>query len=82
MGDIYIAKKVVKNAEKNIKEFGVANINIALFKGSITVEHSEGGSLAQWNAKKGDWDEIWKTLNKLVKKSNGVSLSLHRKEKI
>jgi len=81
MEDIHKAKKVIKNAEQNIKEFGCAEINIALDDGYIRVEHIEGGSLAEWNAEKGDWDEIWKTLNKLVKKNNGFSLVLNEKEK-
>ena len=79
MEDINKAKKVLNNANQNIKEFGTAKINIFLNKGFIRVEHEEGGSLAEWNASKGDWNEIWKTINKLVKKNNGFSISLKEK---
>jgi hypothetical protein len=79
MEDINKAKKVLNNANQNIKEFGTAKINISLNEGFIRVEHEEGGSLAEWNASKGDWDKIWKTINKLVIKNNGVSLWLTEK---
>ena len=49
---------------------------LKLENGTISVEHCEGGNLANWKAEKGDWNKIWITLNKLVKKNNGFSLSL------
>jgi len=61
---------------KKIKEKGACEMTLKLEDGVILVEHSEGGNLARWKAKKGDWDKIWLTLNNLVKASKGFSLSL------
>tara|TARA_R100001015_G_C4472531_1_gene55724 strand:- start:164 stop:367 length:204 start_codon:yes stop_codon:yes gene_type:complete len=61
---------------KKIKEQGACEIILKLENGTISVKHCEGGNLANWKAEKGDWNKIWITLNKLVKKNNGFSLSL------
>jgi hypothetical protein len=61
---------------KKIKEKGACGMILELEDGVISVKHSEGGNLARWKAKKGDWDKIWLTLNNLVKASKGFSLSL------
>ena len=61
-------------------EKGSAEINLKLHNGVISVEHCEGGNLANWVAEKGDWDKIWDTINNLVKKNNGFSLSLERRK--
>ena len=64
------------NMTKKIKEKGACGMTLELEDGVISVKHCEGGNLASWIAKKGDWDKIWITLNNLVKKSNGFSRSL------
>ena len=53
-------------------EKGTAEIKIKLWNGKIKVTHTECKStLAEWIASKGDWDRIWATIDKLVKKNNG-----------
>jgi len=53
-------------------ERGSAEIKIKLWNGKIKVTHTECKStLAEWIASKGDWDRIWATIDKLVKKNNG-----------
>jgi hypothetical protein len=71
--------KMVKDNEEKQKEEGACEMTIKLKDGVISIEHCEGGNLANWKAEKGDWSEIWKTINKLVKKNNGFSLSLKEK---
>jgi hypothetical protein len=71
--------KMVKDNEEKQKEEGACEMTIKLEDGVILIEHCEGGNLANWKAEKGDWNEIWKTINKLVKKNNGFSLSLKEK---
>ena len=66
---------------KKIKEQGACEMILKLENGTISVEHCEGGNLANWKAEKGDWNKIWITLNKLVKKNNGFSLSLKETER-
>ena len=70
---------MVKDNEEKQKEKGACKMTIKLEDGVISIEHCEGGNLANWKAEKGDWNEIWKTINKLVKKNNGFSLSLKEK---
>ena len=69
--------KMVKDNEEKQKEEGACEMTIKLEDGVISIEHCEGGNLANWKAEKGDWNEIWKTINKLVKKNNGFSLNLY-----
>ena len=54
---------------------------LKMVKDNEKKQNEEGGSLAEWNASKGDWNEIWKTINKLVIKNNGVSLWITEKGK-
>jgi hypothetical protein len=43
-----------------------------LWNGKIKVTHGTCKStLAEWIASKGDWDKLWATIDKLVKKNNG-----------
>ena len=65
-----------------IREDGQAEMNIELDHGFIKVKRTSGFELAKWHANKGDWDRIWNTINRMVKKNNGFSLSLKEKEKI
>ena len=65
-----------------IREDGQAEMNIELDHGFIKVKITSGVELANWYANKGDWDRIWNTINRMVKKNNGFSLSLKQKEKI
>ena len=54
------------------KEEGSAEIIITLEDGEITVQHGEDGTvLANWIAKKGDWDSIWSVLRLLRDMANG-----------
>ena len=64
-----------------IKEDGQAKMSITLDHGFIKVKITSGLELAKWYANKGDWDRIWNTINRMVKKNNGFSLSLKEKEK-
>ena len=51
---------------------GAAGINLELKNGQIFVRHSEGNFLlAHWITEAGDWDKIWNTINRMVKKNNG-----------
>jgi|TARA_R110000803_G_scaffold203336_1_gene268854 hypothetical protein len=53
-------------------EKGSAEIKIKLWNGKIKVTHGTCKStLAEWITSKGDWDQIWATIDKLVKKNNG-----------
>ena len=53
-------------------EKGSAEIKIKLWNGKIKVTHGTCKStLAEWIASKGDWDKLWATIDKLVKKNNG-----------
>ena len=53
------------------KEEGSAEIIITLEDGEITVQHGEDGTvLANWIAKKGDWDSIWSVLRLLRDRNN------------
>ena len=53
------------------KELGSAGVYADLSNGVITVRHCEGKSiLAQWNAKKGDWNIIWKIIRHLEEVSD------------
>ena len=53
-------------------EKGSAEIKIKLWNGKIKVTHVTCKStLAEWIASKGDWDKLWATIDKLVKKNNG-----------
>ena len=52
---------------------GVAEIKLKLRNGIIKVLHPEGNFvLAEWITKKGDWDKIWATIDKLVKENKGT----------
>tara|TARA_R100001015_G_C4610824_1_gene166222 strand:- start:207 stop:419 length:213 start_codon:yes stop_codon:yes gene_type:complete len=64
-----------------IREDGQAKMSITLDHGFIKVKRTSGLELANWYANKGDWDRIWNTINKMVKKNKGFSLSLKEKEK-
>ena len=64
-----------------IREDGQAEINIELDHGFIKVKRTSGFELANWYANKGDWDRIWNTINRMVKKNNGFSLSLKQTER-
>ena len=51
-------------------EKGAAGINLELKNGQIFVRHSEGNFLlAHWITEAGDWDKIWNTINRMVKKT-------------
>jgi hypothetical protein len=53
-------------------EKGSAEIKIKLWNGKIKVTHGTCKStLAEWIASKGDWDKLWSTIDKMVKKNNG-----------
>ena len=69
--------KMVYDNEDKQKEEGACEMTIKLKDGVISIEHCEGGNLANWNAEKGDWNEIWRTINQLVRKNNGFSLNLY-----
>ena len=48
---------------------GAAGINLELKNGQIFVRHSEGNFLlAHWITEAGDWNKIWNTINRMVKK--------------
>ena len=64
-----------------IREDGQAEINIELDYGFIKVKRTSGVELANWHASKGDWDRIWNTINRMVKKNKGFSLSLKQTER-
>ena len=50
-----------------IKERGEASFKIELTDGVITVIHgTDNVILKQWTAEKGDWDRLWKTIDKLA----------------
>lgn len=52
--------------QTEVKERGAASIIIKLSGGVITVTHgTDGVDLTQWTANAGDWEEIWKTINRL-----------------
>jgi len=64
-----------------IREDGQAKMSITLDHGFIKVKRTSGLELAKWYANKGDWDRIWNTINRMVKKNNGFSLSLKQTER-
>lgn len=51
----------------DVQEPGAASVVLELRDGVITVTHGShpGVVLSQWVARKGDWDRIWETLNRL-----------------
>ena len=54
-------------------EKGSAEIKIKLWNGKIKVTHGTCKStLAEWIASKGDWDKLWATIDKMVKKISGM----------
>lgn len=51
-----------------IKERGEASIIISLSEGIIKVAHgTDKVVLEEWEAKQGDWDKLWDTINTLAK---------------
>jgi len=54
-------------------EKGSAEIKIKLWNGKIKVTHGTCKStLSEWIASKGDWDKLWATIDKMVKKNSGM----------
>jgi len=52
---------------------GSAEIKIKLRNGIISIIHPEGNFvLAEWITKKGDYDKIWATIDKLVEENKGT----------
>ena len=49
-----------------IEEKGSAGFTANLKNGVITINHIDCNStLAQWTAKQGDWDKLWKLIRRL-----------------
>lgn len=49
-----------------IAERGAASLHIELIDGVITVIHGSADvTLAQWTARRGDWDALWDTIHRL-----------------